>query len=206
MIKKILLILLICSVSNLYSQDVDRFSNHAVRLYGSVGTGYPFFNAGIGGSYTYEIGLVGSSKDVFFGLSADVQLQAPVYYGYPLISNYQLGVSVGKRFQNGGRFAYDLVGSGVAIVYNMENNTIQHGFQENNPVHYLLNFFSFHYTFSNGLYLSWRNNLILPMVNYRTYITVGFDFSKLYNPKAYERQNFKTKSLKKKVIKPKRVY
>ncbi len=129
-----------------------------------------------------------------------------MYYGYPLISNYQLSVSVGKRFENGGRFAYDLIGSGFAIVYNIEENTIPHGFQDDNPVHYLLNFFSFHYTFSNGFYLSWRNNLILPMVNYRSYITVGFDFSKLYNPEMYKPRKFKSNSLKKKVIKPKRVY
>ncbi len=204
MIKKILLILLICSANNLYSQETEKFSNHAVRLYGSVGTGYPFLNAGAGASYTYEFGNLGTYKNIFFGISADAQVNAPVYPTYPMISNYQISLSVGRRLENGGRFAYDIVGSGVAIVYNIEENSIQHGFQENNPFHYLLNFFSFHYTFSNGLYLSWRNNLILPMVNYRSYITVGFDFSKLFKPEIYNPRKFKV--LKEKVIKPKREY
>ena len=188
MIKKILLILLVLSMGKLYSEEIDIFSNHAFRLYGSVGAGYPFFNGGAGVSYAYEFGDLGKNKEIFFGISTDAQLGTSSFYSPPLVFNLQASLSVGKQFQNAGRFSYDILGSGFGIVYDFSESKLQSSWEDDNQFQYVLNFFSFHYTANNGFYVSWRNNLMLAFLEYRSYFTIGFDFSKIYNSKIYEKR------------------
>ena len=189
--KKFILVLLLFISTMGYAQESESedFKNHAFRMYGSVGTGFPFWNAGVGMSYAYEAGNLGKKRDAFFGISTDVQLG--ISMSPWVVFNAQFSVSVGKLYQNGSRFSYDLIGSGFGIMYDYRDNSIlESDIPGIDPWHVALNFFSFHYTSNSGFYFSWRNNLLLTSIEYRSYFAIGFDFSKLYNPRVYEKRSF----------------
>ena len=186
--KKFILMLLLFVSTMGYAQESesDDFKNHAFRMYGSLGTGIPFRNLGMGLSYAYEAGNFGKTKDVFLGISTDMQL------GYSsanwLSFNIQSSISVGKLYQDGGRFSYDILGFGYGLIYSFGDDLsdgLSYGIFGSTPGELVINFFSFHHTSNNGFHFSWRNNLALYSVEYRSYFTIGFDFSKLYNPRVY---------------------
>ena len=180
----LMLLLLVSTMGYAQESESDDFKNHAFRMYGSVGTGYPSQNLGVGLSYAYEAGNFGKNKDVFLGVSTDMQLGISMVPW--LVFNAQFSISVGKLYQNGGRFSYDILGSGFGLMYDLgESSFLESYIPRIDPWHVVLNFFSFHYTSNNGFYFSWRNNLLITGLEYRSYFTLGFDFSKLYNPRVY---------------------
>lgn len=183
--KKFILVLLLFVSTMSYAQESksEDFENYAFRMYGSLGTGIPFRNLGMGLSYAYEAGNFGKNRDTFFGISSDVQL------GYSsanwLSFNVQSSISVGKLYQHGGRFSYDIIGFGYGLIYSFGDGLHDAGIFGATPGELVINFLSFHHTSNNGFYFSWRNNLSLYSVEFRSYFTIGFDFSKLYNPRVY---------------------
>ena len=182
-----------------YAQDSksEVLNNHALRLYAGFGSGYPIITGLIGLSYAYETG--GALSRSFFGVSLDTQIGATLIWAVETTFNVQSSIGVGKRYEHGGRFFYDIIGVGYSFV------TMQ-AIVERGMSNILVNFLSFHYTDNSGFYFSWRNNFTLPvtvynvgnenrplpfyMIEWRTYITLGFDFSKRYNPKTYKKRSF----------------
>ena len=203
--KNFILVLLLFVSTMGYAQESESkvLNNHAFRLYAGFGSGYPILTGLLGMSYAYETG--GALSRSFFGVSLDTQVGAIMAGGGPndLFSgtfNIQSSVGVGKRYEHGGRLFYDIIGAGYSLV--VVNDLIQ-------PVQssILINVLSFHYTDKSGFYFSWRNNFTAPLtvgykdvgdgmqvpsmlIEWRTYITIGFDFSKLYNPRVYEKRSF----------------
>ena len=221
--KILLLILMMFSVDKLYGQelqDTDNSINHAFRFYASIGSGSPIMNCGIGLSYAYEKG-----DKVFYGWSLDAQVgfkgglnDGMIYH--ELIFNTQSSVGVGRRFENGGRFFYDIIGLGYSLSYEPHHHDFEYTTRNKPNSGILINALSFHYTDNSGFYFSWRNNIAIQLtaysagggnnkpkppapftvynsgngdnlgIEYRTYFTFGFDFSKLYNPKVYKNRSF----------------
>ena len=110
---------------------------------------------------------------------------------HELIFNTQSSIGVGRRFENGGRFFYDIIGLGYSLTYEPHHHDFEYT-TRNKPISgMLINALSFHYTDNSGFYFSWRNNFVFVSdFEYRTYFTFGFDFSKLYNPRVYEKRSF----------------
>jgi len=210
--KKIILVLLLfgATIGNTYAQEsqkIEKFSNHAFRMYAGLGSGVPIITGLVGLSYAYETG--GALSRSFFGVSLDTQVGATYLWVAEATFNIQSSIGVGKRYQHGGRFFYDIIGVGYSFV---TMKYVVGGAMSS----MLVNFLSFHYTGKSGFYFSWRNNLTVPFtvyrrndvpitfynsgnddnslpfqaIEYRTYFTFGFDFSKLYNPKVYEKRSF----------------
>ncbi len=200
--KKFILVLLLFVSTMGYAQESESevLNNHTFRLYAGFGSGYPILTGLLGMSYTYETG--GALSRSFFGVSLDTQVGATMAGGGPneLFSetfNIQSSIGVGKRYEHGGRLFYDIIGVGYSLL-----NIDRHDFIDSSI---LINVLSFHYTDKSGFYFSWRNNFTAPLttdvsvggeifpmmlIEWRTYITIGFDFSKLYNPRVYEKRSF----------------
>ena len=222
--KKIIFILLfILIIGQTYAQESESYKNHAFRVYGSLGydiAGIELtaigFNMGGGLSYTYEFGKIDSKH--FVGVSVDTQLGGIGFLGL-LFFNLQSSFGIGQRYEDGGRFFFDILGVGYALINysstRYENNEYYEEVSIDNSstaVGVLINALSFHLTTSTGFYFSWRNNVILYNrykrtdthksgsvekfqgaffdFEYRTYFTFGFDLSKKYNPKAYQKRSF----------------
>ena len=193
--KKFILVLLLFVSTMGYAQESESkvLNNHALRLYAGFGSGYPPMSALIGISYAYETGGVLSKS--FFGVSLDTQVGATMMGA---TFNIQSSIGVGKRYEHGGRLFYDIIGVG----YSSSDSTYSS---------VLINVLSFHYTDKSGFYFSWRNNFAASFsssssggcggngngdsysmrnIEWRTYITIGFDFSKFHNPRVYEKRSF----------------
>ena len=194
--KKFILVLLLFVSTMGYAQESESeaLNNHAFRLYAGFGSGYPILTGLVGMSYAYETG--GALSRSFFGVSVDMQAGVTMAWGFDETFNIQSSVGVGKRYEHGGRLFYDIIGAG----YSLLNLTGAGVFSS-----VLINFLSFHYTDKSGFYFSWRNNFTAPLttsfsrgdetfpiilIEWRTYITIGFDFSKKYNPRVYEKRSF----------------
>ena len=217
--KKFILVLLLFVSTIGYAQEseLESFENHVFRLYGSIGYGTQALNGGGGLAYAYEFGEVNSKK--FMGLSVDMQVGS-VGLPSMLFFNIQTSFGTGIRYKDGSRFYFDILGIGYSLVTSSLTEEMygKHGYEsvtgKYTSIGFLLNVLSFHYTTNNGFYLSWRNNIMLYSKSflsrtyesgivekfnnsdssftfeYRTYVTVGFDFSKLYSPKNYQKRTF----------------
>lgn len=165
----LLFILMMFSTDKFYGQelqDVDNSINHAFRFYASIGSGIPIINCGIGLSYAYEKG-----EDVFYGWSLDTQvgfkgMLRDGFINHELIFNVQSSVGVGRRFENGGRFFYDIIGLGYSLSYEMAHHDFEYTTPNKPNSGILINVLSFHYTDSSGFYFSWRNNIAIPLTDY----------------------------------------
>jgi len=215
--KVILMLLFILTMNNSYAQELeDSFENHAFRPYVSIGYGTQALNGGGGLSYTYEFGEIDSKK--FMGFSIDTQLGG-IGSPSMMFFNVQSSVGSGIRYKDGSRFYFDILGIGYSLVNFSTTREIygQYGYEtvirESTMTGFLLNFMGFHLTTKNGFYFSWRNNVMfynrlyesntyesgvvendvqrgLTAIEYRTYLTFGFDFSKVYSPKNYQKRSF----------------
>jgi len=221
--KKIIFVLLfILTMGHTYAQESEGFQNHAFRVYGSVGydiggieSAAIGFNMGGGLSYTYEFGKIDSKH--FMGVSVDTQLGGVGFYGL-LFFNIQSSFGVGRHYEDGGRFFFDILGVGYALINYSSTREEYNGYDrvsiDNNATAtgVLINALSFHLTTSTGFYFSWRNNVMFYNrykstdthqsgivekyqgtffdFEYRWYFTFGFDFSKKYNPKVYQKRSF----------------
>ena len=214
--KAILILLFMLMINNSYAQEIEgSFENHAFRPYVSIGYGTKALNGGGGLSYAYEFGEIDSKK--FMGFSIDAQLGS---VGSPsmMFFNIQSSVGTGIRYKDGSRFYFDILGIGYSLVNFSTTREIygQYGYEtvisESTMTGFSLSFMGFHLTTKTGLYFSWRNNVILYNrlyesnfyesgiveenksaefdVEYRTYFTIGFDFSKVYTPKNYQKRSF----------------
>lgn len=210
--KTIFILLLTLMIGHSYAQESESFENHASRLYVSIGTGIPVLNMGGGFSYTYEIGKVDSTS--FLGVSLDTQLGISGTTG--IYFNTQMSFGAGYRYKSGARFYFDILGLGFGLTHERDtvidnsSSTVYSVMATATGV--LINFMGFHHTTSNGFYFSWRNNLTLFTniygksidnlgntiainisgggLEYRTYFTFGFDFSRKYNPRAYQKREY----------------
>ena len=191
--KKFILVLLLFVSTMGYAQESESeaLNNHAFRLYAGFGSGYPILTGLVGMSYAYETG--GALSRSFFGVSVDMQAGVTMAWGADETFNIQSSIGVGKRYEHGGRLFYDIIGAGYSVL-NLGGNGAYSSV--------LINVLSFHYTDKSGLYFSWRNNFTAPittslseghsimLIEWRTYITLGFDFSKFHNPRVYEKRSF----------------
>ena len=201
--KKFILVLLLFVSTMGYAQESESevLNNHAFRLYAGFGSGYPILTGLLGMSYTYETG--GALSRSFFGVSVDMQAGATMAWGVDETFNIQSSIGVGKRYEHGGRLFYDIIGAGYSVL-----NLTRAGVFSS----VLINVLSFHYIDKSGFYFSWRNNFTAPLttsfsrgdidgngnsdtysmmlIEWRTYITFGFDFSKKHNPRVYEKRSF----------------
>ena len=177
------------------------------------------FNVGGGLSYTYEFGkidspyFVGVSVDTQVGAVGIIGLSSE-----PLFFNFQSSFGVGWHCEDGGRMFFDIVGVGYALLNRSFTSYENNGYgkvlidKNTTATGVLVNAFSFHKTTSTGFYFSWRNNVMFYNkyrstkthesgvvekfqssffdFEYRSYFTFGFDFSKKYNPKAYQKRLF----------------
>ena len=205
--------LFILVINNTQVQELEEsFENHAFRPYVSIGYGTKALNGGGALSYAYEFGEIDSKK--FMGFSIDTQLGS---IGSPSMMsfNVQSSVGTGIRYKDGSRFYFDILGIGYSLVNSsstielIDNTSMT---RESTMTGFLLNFMGFHFTTKTGLYFSWRNNVILYNrlyesnfyesgvveenksskfdIEYRTYFAIGFDFSKVYSPKNYQKRSF----------------
>ena len=216
--KAIFTLLFILTMGQTYAQESESFKNHAVRVYGSFG--YDIggielaaigFNMGGGLSYAYEFGKINSKH--FMGVSVDTQLGA---IGFPgiLFFNFQSSFGIGRHYENGGRFFFDILGVGYALLNHSSTKKEYNGNYDkvSTATGVLINALSFHHTTSTGFYFSWRNHVMFYNryrstnthesgvvekfqgsffdFEYKWYFTFGFDFSKKYNPKAYQKRSF----------------
>ena len=221
--KTIFILLFILTMGHTYAQESESYKNHAFRIYGSLGydiAGIELtaigFNMGGGLSYTYEFGKIDSKN--FMGVSVDTQLGGIGFLGV-LFFNLQSSFGMGQHYEDGGRFFFDIIGVGYALINysstRYENNKYYKEMSIDNSstaTGILINALSFHLTTPIGFYFSWRNNVMLYNrynstdtyesgsvekfkgaffdFEYKTYFTFGFDISKKYNPKAYQKRSF----------------
>ena len=159
----------------------------------------------MGFSIDAQVGSIGSNNRDFFNR---------------MFFNVQSSVGTGIRYKDGSRFYFDILGIGYSLVNLSRSIEINgnYGYEtvikNSTMTGFLLNFMSFHLTTKTGLYFSWRNNFIMYSranatyiyestvvekrknasfdfgFEYRTYITFGFDFSKIYSPKNYQKRAF----------------
>ena len=216
--KTILILLFMLIIKNSYAQELEEsYENHAFRPYVSIGYGTQNLNGGGGLSYAYEFGEIDSEK--FMGFSIDTQVgsigSSDKRFFNRVFFNIQSSVGTGIRYKDGSRFYFDILGIGYSLVNSsstielIDNTTV---IRNSIMTGFLLNFMGFHLTTKTGFYFSWRNNVILYNrlyesnfyessiveenkfskfdIEYRTYFTIGFDFSKVYSPKNYQKRSF----------------
>ncbi len=151
---------------------------HRPKVYGELGSGTVWLFGGVGMSYTAEIS---TGKKFFHAVTTDVQflgIMEPTTFEFNFLSTYGLGFTT----KNNTRMIVDLLGIGF--------NLRADGFWEIGyddivyvpPAAFTLNFPGIQVVFDNHLYLAWRNNFSVgDFVEYKSYIAVGYDFSKLFD-------------------------
>lgn len=182
--RNILLILFLFSAINLHAYIV----NHASKVYGMIGAGTQLFMGGVGGSYASEI-KVKSGDFLMHVVTADFQMM-----GILLPNAFELNIAgtygLGFHFPKGNKMTIDIFGIGLNL-RSGEYIEISSFVDYIIPNALMLTLPGFQGTLTNGFYIAWRNNLSIGgFSEFKSYIALGFDFSKLYNKKAFKGQKY----------------
>jgi len=162
--------------------------NHASKVYGMIGAGTQLFMGGVGGSYAGEMKMK-SGDFIMHVTTVDFQMMgilSPSAFEFNLAGTY----GIGFHFPKGNKMVLDILGIGLNIRssgYGRNGSSVIYAA----PSAFMLTLPGFQGTLTNGLYVAWRNNYSIGNFSeFKSYIAIGFDFSKLYNKKAFEVQEY----------------
>ena len=173
-IKYGLLVVFLSSFGNLFSYT----TYHTPKLYGVVGSGTMLLNGGLGVSYTAEI-TAKPEDDFFHAVTTDMLFLGildPSAFEYNLLSTY----GIGHTFKSGHKLIVDIFGIGLSLRSGGYKTTGQ-SIAYIPPAGFVFNFPGFQFIHKNQLYLAWRNNFTIgDFTEFKSYISIGYDFGKLF--------------------------